>query len=101
MSKKSMDTYYEQVKGILTKWAKARDDDMLLYSIFLHMNGLVKPEERFYDVFPKAKERGLPSYEGITRARRKVQEKEPSLRGEKYSQRMKAEEEYHDYYRDN
>ena len=93
MSKKSMDTYYEQVKGIMTKYPKSRDDDMLLYSIFLHM--------RFYDVFPKAKERGLPSYEGVTRARRKVQEKEPSLRGEKYSQRMKAEEEYHDYYRDN
>jgi hypothetical protein len=98
---KSMETYYEQVKGILTKWAKARDDDMLLYSIFLHMNGYVKPEERFYDVFPKAKERGLPSYEGVTRARRKVQEKEPYLRGERYSQRKKAEEEYHDYYRDN
>ncbi len=96
-----MKNYYEQVKAILAKYPKARDDDMLLYSIFLHMNGLVKPEERFYDVFPKAKERGLPSYEGITRARRKVQEREPDMRGKKYYQRKKAEEEYHDYYSNN
>lgn len=96
-----MKNYYDQVKSILTQYPKARDDDMLLYSIFLHMNGLVKPDEKFYDVFPKAKERGLPSYEGITRARRKVQEREPSMRGKKYAQRKKTEEEYHDFYSNN
>lgn len=96
-----MKSYYDKVKEILTKYEKARDDDMLLYAIFLHMNGLVKSDEKFYDVFPKAKERGLPSYEGITRARRKVQEKEPLLRGKRYNQRMQAEREYHDYYIEN
>jgi hypothetical protein len=95
-----MKNYYEQVKIILTEWNQTRDDDMLLWAIFLHMNGYVKPEEKFFDVVPKARERGLPSYESITRARRKVQEKEPSLRGKRYVQRMKAESEYHDYYRD-
>ena len=96
-----MRNHYEEVKAILTQYAKARDDDMLLYAIVLHKNGYVKNDEKFYDVFPKAKERGLPSYESVTRARRKVQEKEPSLRGNEYKQRKKAEEEYHDYYRDN
>lgn len=96
-----MKSYYDEVKMILTKYPSSRDDDYLLYSIYLHMKGLVKPEERFFDVFPKAKERKLPSYEGVTRSRRKVQEKEPSLRGKNYEKRHKEEEEYHDYYRDN
>ena len=95
-----MKNYYEQVKMILAHWEQARDDDMILWAIFLHMNGYVKPEERFFDVVSKAKQRGLPSYESITRARRKVQEKEPCYRGKRYAQRMKAESEYHDYYRD-
>lgn len=96
-----MESYYDEVKDIMVKYPSSRDDDYLLYSIYLHMNGYVKSDERFFDVFPKAKERGLPSYEGITRARRKVQEKEPSLRGKNYEKRHKEEEEYHDYYRDN
>ncbi len=95
-----MKNYYEQVKLILAKWEKARDDDMLLWAIFLHKNGYVKPDEKFFDVLPNTKERGLPSYESITRARRKVQEKEPSLRGTKYVQRIKAESDFHDYYKD-
>ena len=70
MSKKSMDTYYEQVKGIMTKYPKSRDDDMLLYSIFLHMNGLVKPEERFYDVV------GSQAVENIIHACRKAIEED-------------------------
>ena len=95
-----MKNYYDKVKHILENWEQARDDDMLLYSIFLHLGKYVKKDERFYDVFPKAKERGLPSYESITRARRKVQEKEPHLRGKEYGKRQKIEQEYHDYYRD-
>lgn len=96
-----MKNYYDEVKDILTKYPLARDDDMLLYGFFLYLNQLVGKEERFYSVIAESKKRGLPSYEGITRARRKVQEKEPSLRGERYKQRKKAEEDYHDYYREN
>jgi len=96
-----MRNYYEQVKGILTQYPASRDDDMLLYAIFLHKNRIVHSYEKFYDVMAHAKERGIPSYEGITRARRKVQEKEPNLRGKRYNQRMKSEEEYRDYYREN
>lgn len=94
-----MKNYYDQVKMILQNWAKARDDDMLLYAIFLHMNKIVTTDEKFFDVMSKAKERGIPSYESVTRARRKVQEKEPDLRGLRYQQRKKEEATYHDYYR--
>lgn len=96
-----MKNYYDQVKDILTKYPQTRDDDMKLYGQFLWQNGKVGKEETFYKVLGSAAARDLPSYEGVTRARRKVQEKEPALRGKRYRQRQKAEEEYHDYYRDN
>lgn len=96
-----MRNYYEQVHKILERWQGARDDDMLLYAIFLHMNNYVGVEERFYDVMSTARARGLPSYESITRARRKVQEKEPNLRGQRYKKRMEEESAYHKYYRNN
>ena len=94
-----MKEYYEQVKAILTKHPITRDDDMMLYGQFLFQNGKVGKQETFYKVLASAKKRKLPSYESITRARRKVQEKEPSLRGQRYSQRHKAEEEYREFYR--
>lgn len=96
-----MKNYYDQVRYILNKYPKARDDDYLLWAIFLFMNNIVKEEEKFYEVITKAKANKLPSYESITRARRKVQEKEPNLRGKAYAQRKKEEATYHDFYRDN
>lgn len=92
---------YEQVKEILTKYPETRDDDMRLYGQFLWQNGEVGKNETFFNVLGSARKRKLSSYESITRARRKVQEKEPALRGKRYSQRHKAEEEYRDYYREN
>ena len=92
--------YYEAVKQILTAWPKSRDDDMLLYAIYLHMNGCVGTDEKFYDVMSKAKARKLPSYEGITRARRKVQELEPELRGKRYKDRKIEQDKYRSYYGD-
>jgi hypothetical protein len=95
-----MKNYNEQVKMIMSNWEQTRDDDMLLWAIFLHMNGYVKPEERFFDVLKNARARNLPSYESVTRARRKVQEQFPEYRGKRYAQRQKNEQEYHKYYRD-
>ena len=93
-----MKNYYDQVKNILTQYPVAQDDDMKLYAIFLYSNKCVDREERFYDVLTSAKKRKLPSYEGVTRARRKVQENEPSLRGKRYAARKKEEEEYKEFY---
>ena len=92
---------YDKVKGILAKYPQTRDDDMLLYGQYLYQEQKVGKEETFFKVLASASKRNLPSYESITRARRKVQEKEPSLRGKKYKQRQKTEQEYHEYYRDN
>lgn len=85
----------------MAAWPESRDDDMLLFAIYLHQNKYVSVNERFFDVMKTAKARNLPSYESITRTRREVQEKEPDLRGNRYGKRKHMETEYHDYYRSN
>lgn len=94
-----MDNYYNAVRAILLENPRTRDDDMYLYSVFLAKFNLIRPEETFYEVMISAKSRGLPSYESITRARRKVQEMEEYLRGEKRSARKEQEQKYREFYR--
>lgn len=96
-----MRDYYNAVRQILIENPATRDDDMLLYGAFMAKFNLVSYDKTFYDVMSNAKKWGLPSYESITRARRKVQEKEPLLQGERRKQRMEEEAKYHEYYRNN
>lgn len=96
-----MRAYYSTVREILIENPATRDDDMLLYGAFLAKYLIVHPSESFYEVCSTAKQRKLPSYESITRARRKVQEKEPLLQGEHRKARMEEEAKYHEYYRNN
>lgn len=93
-----MKNYYNVVRSILIENSKTRDDDMYLYSVFCAKFYLIKPDETFYQVMLTAKSRGLPSYESISRARRKVQEKEPDLSGKRRNLRKKEEEVYRDFY---
>lgn len=91
--------YYDIVKGILSEYPKTRDDDLLLWGVFLHKYQYVGRNENFYDVIQTAQKRKIPSYESITRVRRKVQECEPLLRGTRRAVRKQEEKEYHDFYR--
>lgn len=93
-----MRDYHGKVKQILMENPATRDDDMLLYGIFLQKYMMVSMTESFYYVCQTARSRKLPSYESISRARRKVQEQEPSLRGTARRRRKAEEEVYHEYY---
>ena len=93
-----MKDYYNTVRQILIENPRTRDDDMLLYGTFIGKFMLVTPTETFYSVMQTAKIRKLPSYESITSERRKVQEQEPLLQGEKRKQRMEEEHIYHTHY---
>ena len=93
-----MRDYYTTVRQILLDNPETRDDDMLLYGAFLAKYRIVNAGETFYAVCATAKQRKIPSYESITRARRKVQEKEPLLQGKRRKARMEEEAKYHDYY---
>lgn len=93
-----MKNYHNIVEQILTENPATRDDDMLLYGAFMARFMIVGIDESFYHVCSTAKSRDLPSYESISRARRKVQEQYPHLRGTIRHHRKAEEEVYHDYY---
>lgn len=83
------------IKPILQTIPSTRDDDFELYAEVLRQTGynLNVPLSRFL-----ASRKDYPSYEGVTRARRKVQEENPELKGRsKY--RDLNEEEYRRYAR--
>lgn len=93
-----MKDYYGLVKDIMTKYPDTRDDDMRLYAIVVHKKAKISPSVPFYEAMYNHIRYNLPSYESVTRARRKVQEQEEELRGEKYNKRKNLEEEYKQYY---
>ena len=93
-----MKDYYNLVKACLEKYPEARDDDMILYAYIVYKVSDLKANIGFYTVMKYHDKYNLPSYESVTRARRKVQEKEPRLRGAKHGRRKELEEEYRDYY---
>ena len=93
-----MKDYHTKVRQILSDIPATRDDDMLLYGAFLAKYSYVAMDETFYHVCRTARARKLPSYESISRARRKIQEQMPSLRGTMRRRRLQEEEEYHTYY---
>ena len=93
-----MRDYYNKVKDILVRYPTARDDDMMLYALFCVEYTYVGHDETFYNVLCSAKKRKIPSYESVTRARRKVQELEMDLRGKRRQSRKAEEEAYREFY---
>ena len=93
-----MKDYYNKVKAMLIQIPETRDDDMLLYAKFCYQNGYVNDFTYFMSAMCNAKKNGLPSFESITRARRKVQEQCPELVGTKRRIRKEEEEVYREYY---
>lgn len=87
------------VKAILTERPQTRNDDHCLYFFYVYHNDRHKGVP-FGAIFAGYKLYGLPSFESVGRARRRVQQKCPELRGDKGTQtaRGNLEKEYHDYY---
>lgn len=76
-----------------------RADNFALYEEIL--KHFIDTNMSLRDVFLNHVTLGIPSLESITRCRRKLQEKNPSLRNEKAVEiRAKEEKEYRDYARE-
>lgn len=75
-----IDNVENLVKQALIKNISARDDDHLLYIevVYIIDPGLVNVN--FMMNFKNARSLGLPPFETVSRARRKLQEKYPELR---------------------
>lgn len=91
--------WYEKVKRVLEAREDSRDDDFLLYlDVCRAYTDAPVWALSFEDALEHHIKYGLPSYESVTRARRKVQEDYPYLRGTKYKRRKAEQEEYREFY---
>jgi hypothetical protein len=85
-------THKIEVEILLKKHKHLRDDDNKLWAnvCFKHCKKLgFKPHEQTAMEFLALLSSGsLPSFESISRCRRKLQEQHPQLRGDKYQERQ-------------
>lgn len=84
----------ELVEKALREHPVTRDDDLKLFVWVVYY---IKPElmdKKFSETLWNHKENGLPSFETVTRIRRKLQEKNYHLRGKAYEDRHHKESEY-------
>lgn len=89
---------FDLVKSILENVPETRDDDFaLIYEVAKEFGwgGCA-----FGQALTLWRDRGCPSFEAITRARRKVQETRPELRSEERIAEIRAEQEteYREFY---
>ncbi len=87
------------VKFILEENKEARDDDFLLVALACRRMCPGVMGETFTSVLANHKDYKLPSFESITRARRKLQAANENLRSSERVRRIRSEEEeeYREY----
>lgn len=91
--------WFEKVKHIMELHAEARDDDFILYLDVCKLYTDVPVwAVSFEDAMNNSKKYGMPSYEAITRARRRVQQTCPDMRGKRYADRQAEQESFMDEY---
>ncbi len=86
------------VKPILEENEKAREDDFYLYSEVLWK---LMPHVLHYSLakaLRNHKELELPSYESVSRVRRRIQEKHPELASEKVKKKRRENQEIYKEY---
>jgi hypothetical protein len=79
-------TTKDKVKGLLEASANCRDDDNVLIATMWYEENLAESLSAFLNDLANGK---LTSPESIRRCRQKLQEENPSLRGDNYKQRHK------------
>ena len=79
----------DDVEKFLTKYPPLRDDDeRLMANIWMsHIGNLEMKNGR--DILHMLATHKLPSYESVSRCRRKIQQINPELRGEKWTERQR------------
>lgn len=87
---KNLKTIEDKVKAILQKNEDARNDDMTLYLIVCNTYLKGAGAMPFAEVMEQYKYLGLPSFESVSRTRRKLQARYPELAGSRPVQKMRA-----------
>jgi hypothetical protein len=82
-----MKNMLDKVINLLTKYPSLRDsDERLTANIWYNATNNIK-EINAITLLSRFAEGKLPSYESISRCRRKIQEEKPDLRGKKWAKR--------------
>ena len=86
---KKLFSVVDDVELFLTKYPSLRDDDeKLMANIWnSHIGNLEDVDAK--EILHMLAKHELPSYESISRSRRKIQELNPNLRGDKWIERQK------------
>lgn len=79
------------VKDILVKNKKARNSDFYLYIKVMERLNKGSSKLPFDEVLNNLQELGLPCYDTVTRARRKIQEKNPDLQSDRFIAKCREE----------
>lgn len=93
----------EVVKNILIADKQTRNDnDRLVLAVYIQLcfyKGIILNDRTYSSVMINRKTWGLPSYESVTRCRRKLQEEDKTLRSDDNIQAMRElrEEEYREW----
>ena len=90
---KKLFSVIDEVEKFLTRYPLLRDnDERLMANIWSsHIGNLEDIDGK--EILHMLASHKLPSYESISRCRRKIQEKKPHLRGEKWNERHKRAKE--------
>lgn len=83
-----------QVEKIMREHPEARDDDFKLYGWACKESDARVMSLSFSQVLWNSSKLNIPAYESVTRARRKLQELHPELRGKNYQARQERQSEY-------
>jgi len=81
--------YESIVLSILRERPDAQDDDYALFYYVLEKRGLNIKELNAYELLLRMSKKEIPSVLSISRARRKVQEEYPEVRGTKWEKRQR------------
>ena len=88
------------VYAILLKYPEARANDFVLYAMYIKENKSELKDAGLIYALMEAKKIGMPSYESVTRARRRLQQHNPELKPPKATAaRAEKEKEYRAYAR--
>lgn len=68
------------VLAVMLKYPESRGNDFVLYAMYIKENRSELKDVGLIYALMEAKKLGMPSYESITRARRKIQQHNPQLR---------------------
>lgn len=93
------ETVYDRVRNVLVRYPETRDSDKLLcLAIYSLGYGLKSHASSYEDLRAWLLSSEVPTFETITRARRKIQEKEEGLRGKNYIDRQQKSDIARDHF---